>query len=573
MKVMTSEIVVVSERCGRLDDLEVGAMKLAKVQGRQIVLVRTSTGVHALDNACPHQGYGLATGTLTLTSDAAGEPGGDALVTCLWHNWKFRTSDGTCVLGEENVAAHAVRIDDGEIVVDVRLPGADETRAALWPSLRSGIERDYRGQIARDTTRLLLNGATPAELIAAGICIGAPKADYGIGHETAMAADCLALAEARAGHDRVLPIVEALTGISETTRDRPARVVPAARPDLDIADAIAAEDVEGAMAAVAGAVADGREPAAVRSRFIHAASSHHYDYGHGAIYTQKAFELLERIGWQHAPDVLPHLAAALAWGTREDTLPYMRKAQRTIDDADLDVLVAAPDRHTTGWQYDDLVAALLDEHDAPMAACITAVTAGAGIDGLLDAVSITASHRLLRHSLDVEFDHDEPFGWLDITHALTYANAARWAWRHDPGPHTVRLALYAAWLAHDSGRAERRHGNATTPVWTPEPGDIRTAVQRYDPDTAVAAALAGTVDDVHDALIRAALDDRSGAFIVVAHLVKTAHAAADEARSTGSMLPLAGAARFIAAPRVERFVAASVSEAIDFVTTGRPPRR
>ena len=573
MQVMTSESSVLSERCGRLDELAIGAMKLARVQGRQIVLVRTSTGIHVLDNACPHQGYGLTTGTLTLTPDAGGTPDADALVTCLWHNWKFRTSDGTCVLGEENVAAHSVRIVDGEIIVDVRVRGAAELRTELWPSLSSGVEHDYQGQIARDTTRLLLNGATPAEVIAAGIRIGAARADYGIGHETAMAADCLAIAESRAGDDRVLPVVQALTGIAETTRDRHVRVVPAPRPDLDIAEAIAAEDVDGAMAAAAGALTSGRETDAIRSRFIHAAASHHYDYGHGAIYTQKAFELLDRIGWRHAVDLLPHLAAALAWGTREDTLPYMRKAQRTIADADLDAMAAASDRRSTGWRHDNLVAALLDEQDAPIAACIAAVSDGAGVEGLLDAVSLAASHRLLRHSLEVEFDHEEPFGWLDITHALTYSNAARWAWRVDPGPHTARLALYAAWLAHDSGRSERRHGGYATPAWTPTPDDIRTAVRRYDPDVAVAAALAGDLEEVHDSLMRAAFDDRSGAFIVVAHLVKTAHAAADEARATGSMLPLAGAARFIAAPRMERFVATSVSESIDFVTTGRPPRR
>jgi nitrite reductase/ring-hydroxylating ferredoxin subunit len=573
MQVMTSESTVLSQRCGRLDELAIGAMKLARVHGRQIVLVRTSTGVHALDNACPHQGYGLATGTLTLTPDTDGCPDADALVTCLWHNWKFRTSDGNCVLGEESVAAHSVRIVGGEIIVDVRVPGAVELRTVLWPSLRSAVERNYEGQIARDTTRLLLHGATPAELIAAGICIGAPKADYGIGHETAMAADCLAIAESRAGDDRVLPIVQALTGIAETTRDRQERVVPARRADLDIAEAIAAEDVDGAMAAAVGALMSGRPADAICSSFIHAAASHHYDYGHGAIYTQKAFELLDRIGWTHAIDVLPHLAAALAWGTREDTLPYMRKAQRTIADADLDAMAAASDRRATGWRHDNLVAALLDEQDAPMDACLAAVTAGAGVDGLLDAVSLAASHRLLRHSLEVEFDHEEPFGWLDITHALTFSNAARWAWRVDPGPHTARLALYTAWLAHDSGRSERRHGGYTTPTWTPIPADIRKAVRRYDPDAAVAAALAGTVEEVHDSLTRAAFDDRSGAFIVVAHLVKTAHAAADEARATGSMLPLAGAARFIAAPRMERFVTTSVIESIDFVTTGRPPRR
>ena len=380
------------------------------------------------------------------------------------------------------------------------------------------------------------------------------------------------------GTDRVLPLVQAITGISETTRDRPARVVPAPRADRDtvdhdIADAIAAEDVDAAMAAVAGALAAGVPLATIRSRFIHAASSHHYDYGHGAIYTQKTFEVIDRIGSQHALDLLPHLAATLAWGTREDTLPYMRKAQRTIAAADLSAMAAAPDRRATGWQPDGLVTALLDDHDAPMAACIAVVLDGAGVEGLLDAVSLAASQRLLRHDLDVEFDHDEPFGWLDITHALTYSNSARWAWQVDPGPHTARLALYAAWLAHDSGRSERHRGGAVTPTWQPAEADIRRAVQRFDSDTAVSAALAGTIDDVHDQLTRAALDDRSGAFIVVAHLVKTAHAAAAEARATGSMLPLAGAARFIAAPRMERFVAAAVAESIDFVTTGHPPRR
>ena len=582
MKAMTSVNIgsgppaagsTLSATCGRLDDLAVGAMQLAKVDGRHILLVRTSTGVHALDNACPHQGYGLTTGTLTLTENADGTAGGDALVTCLWHNWKFRTSDGACVLGEENVAAHTVRIEDGEIIVDVHVPDPAAQRATLWPSLRAGIERDFRGQIARDTTRLLANGATASEVIAAAVLIGAAKADYGIGHETAMATDCLTLANSRDGTDRVLPLVQALTGISETTRDRDARLVPAPRPDLDIADAIAAEDVDGAMAAVAGALEAGMAPGAIRSRFIHGASSHHYDYGHGAIYTQKAFELLDHIGWAHAIGVLPHLAAALAWGTREDTLPYMRKAQRTIAAADLVAMAAATDRSTTGWQPGALVTALLDDQDAPMAECVSAVIVGAGVEGLLDAVSLAASHRLLRHNLDVEFDHAEGFGWLDITHALTYSNAARWAWRIDPGPHTARLALYAAWLAHDSGRSERRHGGYTTPTWQPALADIRQAVRRLDSDVAVAAALAGTVVDVHDQLTRAAFDDRSGAFIVVAHLVKTAHAAADEARVTGSMLPLAAAARFIAAPRMERFVAATVAESINFVETGRPPRR
>ena len=45
-------------------DMTPGSMKMAKVGERRIVLIRTASGFSALNNACPHQGYGLATGSL-----------------------------------------------------------------------------------------------------------------------------------------------------------------------------------------------------------------------------------------------------------------------------------------------------------------------------------------------------------------------------------------------------------------------------------------------------------------------------------------------------------------------------
>ena len=59
---------------GNLADVPVGSLKLVKVDGRRLCLVHTSSGVHALDNACPHEGYGLTTGELDgelLTSRVA----------------------------------------------------------------------------------------------------------------------------------------------------------------------------------------------------------------------------------------------------------------------------------------------------------------------------------------------------------------------------------------------------------------------------------------------------------------------------------------------------------------------
>ena len=183
-----------------------------------------------------------------------------------------------------------------------------------------------------------------------------------------------------------------------------------------------------------------------------------------------------------------------------------------------------------------------------------------------------------------ELDNSEEFGWLDLTHALTYANAARWAWTSEPGPRSARLVLLTAFLAFDAGRYERRHGLSTECVDHPDPGeavslahtitgdDVAAAVVEQRPADATAYALAGEADTVAEALERVSLEDLAGSTIVMAHVVKLAVAARQEAVATGSNLPLAAAARFAAAPRKERFVARGANEAIEFIRTGRPPK-
>ncbi|MEQ8842377.1 MAG: Rieske (2Fe-2S) protein [Acidimicrobiales bacterium] len=552
---------------GSLEDLAVGTMKMARVGDHRVVVARTESGTHALDNACPHQGYGLATGALA----------GDH-ITCQWHNWKFCVVDGTCTVGEEDVRAHPVEIRGDEVWVSVTEPTDEERLVALWPSLRRGIEADYRGQIARDVARLLDAGADPVDIVWEGLRIGAPKAEDGIGHEMASAADCLAAVELFDDLERTLPVTQALVGISETTRDRlpysPDPEVSARTDTVDFVAAVEAEEVDGAIAALQVALAAGADLASVRQQFVQVVSMHHLSYGHGAIYTQKAFEVLERVGWSRADDVLPHLARTIVYGTREDTLPYMRKAMRAIEGVDLAALAVAPDRHDTGWAGEPaLRRVLLDVGEAPIEAAAAAVIEGAGVGGLLDAVVLAVAERLIRYDESTDHDFTTDFGWLDISHGLTYARAARWAWDHHPSPATARLALFTVFLAYDTGRHERRAG--VTPPRPPgeATGTLTAAIVAGRADDAMAIAAAGDPEAVGDELRRTALLDGAGSFLVAAHLVKMARAASEEAATTGSNLPLVATARLAAAPRLERFVARDVAEAVEFVRTGTPPTR
>ena len=165
---------------------------------------------------------------------------------------------------------------------------------------------------------------------------------------------------------------------------------------------------------------------------------------------------------------------------------------------------------------------------------------------MLDVVVDAVAERMLRYDPAGEFDFHDDFGWLDITHGITYANAARWHAAHLPHhPDTVRLALWCVFLAHWTGRHEWH-----TAVGEPAVVDLGTA-------DVVAAG---------EALQRRALGDTTSAFIVHAHAVKTSRAAAEEAARAGSSRPLEAVARFLDAPKLERFVAATVTRSIDFVS-------
>jgi hypothetical protein len=170
---------------------------------------------------------------------------------------------------------------------------------------------------------------------------------------------------------------------------------------------------------------------------------------------------------------------------------------------------------------------------------------------VLDIVVSTVSERMLRYDPAGEFDFHDDFGWLDITHGMTYANAARWhAAGQEATPDLVQLVLWTAFLANWTGRHEWHTTVGERVEVEPGPSDLLAYGQ---------------------SLQQGSLLDSTTAFIVHAHAVKMSVAATSEALRLGSSLPLDATARFMAAPKLERFVAANVTRSIDFLS-GRVTR-
>ena len=238
----------------------------------------------------------------------------------------------------------------------------------------------------------------------------------------------------------------------------------------------------------------------------------------------------------------------------------------------VDLAALADAEPDPGWRGRRLAARRAARRAAPTTSCprrSPRVRAGAGIDGLIDAVSTRWPSGCSATTPPVERDHHD---------GLRLA-------RHHPRPHLrVRGPLGVAGRAGTRRGAPRpldrlprrllrsprvrRGGRAARSSPTAQTSPPRSPTGRFD--ESARAALAGDPDDVAAQLVAAALDDHAGSFIVAAHVVKTTGAALSETAATGSRLPLAAAARFMTAPRKERFVTGNVIRSIDFLS-GRGP--
>jgi hypothetical protein len=431
--------------------------------------------------------------------------------------------------------------------------------------------------------RLRQLGTPLAEVVKEGVNYGAPRMEYGWNHSLATLTDCLNLASLFEGELQALPVVQGMSVISQTEVRRPFRPRPEPIDPVatygSLEEALAAypllvddEQHDPAEALMRGLIASDVAPSRIRHALLSAITDHFLGYGHPMIYAQKSFEMLDTIGFEHADTVLGPLVPNMIYSTRYDRLPYMKKYLKAWDSAapNFEVLLA----RQNGVSFDDAIfrRSLLDEDDrSAFAALNGALEAGVSVTKILDATSLAAAERFRRFDIDLDADDTNEWGWLDVTHNMTYLNALRWAWSVDPTPEVLRGVYHAVWFVNFTRRFDQRDGtDPVVPFVTTDPASVLDSIRNKDPEGVQAqiAGFEGPVKDLHGALAQGATEDNSIAPIMIAHAVKTARASIVESEVLGTREPMIAAGRFLASPKRERFVFNATLEAIDF-TQGR----
>jgi nitrite reductase/ring-hydroxylating ferredoxin subunit len=90
----------------RLKDLPKGKTTLVHHGGERLACYRDASGVHVLQDACPHEGHPLSMGQVR-----------EGVLTCPWHNWKFEVGTGTCTFGGESVRRYPSEIHGDEVFI------------------------------------------------------------------------------------------------------------------------------------------------------------------------------------------------------------------------------------------------------------------------------------------------------------------------------------------------------------------------------------------------------------------------------------------------------------------------
>jgi nitrite reductase/ring-hydroxylating ferredoxin subunit len=446
-------------------DVERDGMKLVRKNGRQVLLIATEGKLFAIANRCPHEGYPLSEGTL----------GKDCVLTCNWHNWKFDLRSGNALIGRDPVRTYPIEIRDGEIFLELSDPPAALQRERALKGLDAGIADNDSARVAREVARLERAGFDAREAIAHAFIVHNDRHEGGMGHAHAAGADWLAMADSAPDEDTRLaallePLMHLAWDIAGVGNFPYAERVERwnARPFLD---AMEIEDEELVIAHIRGAIADRIPYAQLMPVLGEAALAHYADFGHSTIYALKAGQFIERLGTEAHEAVLLAYVRQLVQARREERLPEFRFYTKALE----------------GWggrRDTPISAATLEGANVEHALRLLLDSSGRNPRELFNALLSAAAWNMLH--FDLAFDSAtgnaiaDNVGWLDFTHAITFANAARHLCAERPDLWPQALLQLALFVGRNAGYVDAKLSTREWEVDDPQAFIAREKAKLYD---------------------------------------------------------------------------------------------
>ncbi|MDP7037794.1 MAG: Rieske (2Fe-2S) protein [Myxococcota bacterium] len=389
---------------------------VVKLANKQLAIIKgQDEEIYAIDNRCPHEGFPLSEGTID----------GKNYLTCNWHNWKFCLKTGDCVIGGDDVRTYPIKIIDEQIYVDLSPPPLDQIEKRIMKGLRTAFEKREYGHIARELARLHYSGIEPIKAIESVILWSAERFEYGMTHAYAALTDWLWLHDQKQGNleEQLICLTEAIEHVSFDALRRPLypfETSVAPYKSQKFIDAIEEEEESQAMAMLNGALAENLSLDILEKDFSSAALMHYNDFGHSLIYVYKTFELARRFSTDAAAAVLRCMLRSLCYTSREDLIPEFREYAERL--TTFKEKLSLDKEHNIGES-------LSAKNPSEAMDWLSNLNKAPSYENLFDYLLYKNAQNFCLYDINMQYETQNNvshnIGWLDFTHAITFANAVR----------------------------------------------------------------------------------------------------------------------------------------------------
>ncbi len=561
------------------EELAPSRPRVVELEGRRIALVRLGDELHAIDDACPHDGFPLAGGEIQGSE-----------IRCEKHGGRFDLTTGHCLRGGEDVRRYHTREENGRVLVQVESPLAEVEQAQLVASLRTALIESDQPRLARECVRLLCAQAEPRDVVRAAVRYGAERGAGGFHPALAACADFARVAPLYQGLEQAMALTQALVGVALANRGRSQRPIPELEKGVLSGTAdmrrnrfsrlVEERDAGRAEAMLTGALYQGLALSEAQQWVLTASTAHVIDGGATLVHAVKALELCEMLGAREAIHVLPALVPPLVYGIRRERLSPLREVTALVDGVreSLPQILTRADP-ALGRAFDDraIRATLLEGSlTAAFEAVHGALSAGVPARRVALAIALAAAERALRFDDLREWNDASEESWSDALRPFAYAVAAMKAVERSTSPDTLKALFHAAGLVQ-AGRAleGRRLRQTRSIVASPNAEDVVGAIvsaMRALRDGEAVSLARGYFERGHDpwhlaeTLARFAVEDALPSQAAIEVGVATTIAAVDAWEAAGehpdATVPLLLAVRVLASDSRQRWVQRHVRRAI-----------
>ena len=361
-------------KVGAIEEVRERGCRVVTGGGHTIAVFPWGDDFAAVDNRCPHMGFPLDRGTVS-----------NGILTCHWHHARFDlSSGGTFDPFADDVRSFPVSVVDGEVWVDPSPPEPDPV--PRWSRrLEDGMEHNIRLVIAKSVLGLNGAGADYRAPLTIGAEFGTTYSDSGWGQALSMMTCSANMLDYLYQNDRSLALYQGIRHVASECAGRPPRFLvdplPTGETNPEVFKQwfrgfIEVRDDEGAERCLRTAIDLGMSQREIADMLFAAATDRIYiDAGHIVDFCNKAFELLDHIGWEHASQVLTSLVHGMATARRSEELNSWRNPIDLVSMVQ-EARAALPDLWDAGevsrgqWDREDaLVATILEDDPADGARC------------------------------------------------------------------------------------------------------------------------------------------------------------------------------------------------------------